>query len=159
MHKGPPFPNVTFAISAAFWVLAASIGSSVLNSTLALYPHETETYAVIIPPTGCNPTEWNKVAAIGSKIMYPASPTTLERSPKKMTNITMRHGLCLRRAPFRIQASIKPECCATPMPNIATITNPSGANPVNLVTTCRNSQRIPSGLSKLCTRISSPVCG
>ena len=146
-------------MSAASWVVAASIGSKVLSIRLALYPHETETYAVIIPATGCSPTEWNKVAAIGKRIMYPASPTTLESNPKKITSITMRHGLCLRRAPPRIQASIKPECCATPIPNIATITKPSGANPVKLVTTCRNSQRTPSGLSKLCTRISSPVCG
>ena len=32
-------------------------------------------------------------------------------------------------------ASINPECCATPIPNIATITSPNGAKPVKFVTT------------------------
>ena len=58
----------------------------------------------------------------------------------------MRQGSRGRRTPLRIHASMKPECCATPIPNIATITSPNGANPVKLVMTWRSSQRMPSGL-------------
>lgn len=108
---------------------------------------------------GCRPTDWNKVAAIGNRMIYPASPTILDNSPKTMTSRIMRQGSRGRRTPLRIHASMKPECCATPIPNIATITSPNGANPVKLVMTWRSSQRMPSGLSRLCTRISSPVCG
>ena len=90
----------------------------------------------MIPPMGCNPTEWNNVAAIGSNMMYPASPTTLDSNPRTITLSMIRHGLRTRlRMPLRIHASINPECCATPIPNIATITSPNGAKPVKFVTT------------------------
>ena len=72
---------------------------------------------------GCRPTDWNKVAAIGNRMIYPASPTILDNSPKTMTSRIMRQGSRGRRTPLRIHASMKPECCATPIPNIATITS------------------------------------
>ena len=100
---------------------------------------------------GCRPTDWNKVAAIGNRMIYPASPTILDNSPKTMTSRIMRQGSRGRRTPLRIHASMKPECCATPIPNHSHNHQPNGANPVKLVMTWRSSQRMPSGLSRLCT--------
>ena len=45
----------------------------------------------------CRPTDWNKVAAIGNRMIYPASPTILDNSPKTMTSRIMRQGSRGRR--------------------------------------------------------------
>ena len=71
--------------AAASWVIRARIGSSVLTNRFALNPHATDTYAVTIPATGCSLTDWNSVAAIGIRIIYPASPTILEITPSRIT--------------------------------------------------------------------------
>jgi hypothetical protein len=56
-------------------------------------------------------------------------------------------------------ALIKPECSATPTPNMATKTTPNGAKPVNIVTILdRKSARL-SPVNRLLTTTASPLLG
>ena len=82
-----------------------------------------------------------------------------DNKPSTITHKMIFLFSCRFPTPMRMHASIKPECCATPSPNIAIITMPNGAKPVKFLIAFRNHQRIPSGLNRLCTRMSSPVCG
>ena len=101
---------------------------------------------------GCNPTEWNNVAAIGGNMMYPASPalhwtvipdnnTGIYDTPRDYVPVCV--CLC-------VYASINLNV-VQPIPNIAHIASPNGAKPVKFVTTWRSNHRMPSGLNKLCT--------
>ena len=56
----------------------------------------------------------------------------------------------------RMLADNKPECSATPTPNMATSTVPKGAKPVKLVTILVTRRRSPSALSSEFTAIHSP---
>ena len=101
----------------------------------------------------------NNIAAIGNKIIYPPSPMAFDNNPRTITQGKFKEVSWDEAPHKRIHALINPECWATPSPNIAMITIPKGANPVKFLIALRNHQRIPSGLNRLCTRMSSPVCG
>src|SRR5699024_11955184 len=89
---------------------------------------------------------------------YPASVAVCETMATKI-NIGVRSFFgVICNIDFN-PALIKPECSATPTPNMATKTIPKGANPVKVVTIFDKKSAKAELVNKLLISIASPVVG
>ena len=128
------------------------------GSTLALKAPETAAKAARKPTNGWRPAAAKSSAAMGGRMMMPASAARWAIMPAKMTAaVSSVRGTPVMKA--RSDTAMSPVFSATPMPIMAVSTMPSGAKPMKLRTASVKMRRTPSAFKRLTAVMSEPSLG